>query len=56
MLAFNTHFYKNKKSEFYFEDRVVVLNDLFHGCGCPKIKIRSRSFIKIIEQMDSLDS
>jgi hypothetical protein len=33
MLVFNNYFYKNRKSNFYFRDRVAVLNDFIYQTG-----------------------
>jgi hypothetical protein len=45
MLAFNKYFDKNKKLKLYFEDRVIVQNDLFYGYmdGTPCMEDSSRN-------------
>jgi hypothetical protein len=52
-LVFNNYFYKNKKLKLYFEDRVVVLNDLFYGCegsilSQNKLCVNTRNHINIL--------
>jgi hypothetical protein len=33
MLVFNNYFYQNKKSKFYFGDRITILNGFFYQIG-----------------------